>query len=202
MSAVFFIIWGTTGTFAVQIDTVIFNSAFIIINIVQSIPLIKQIMPVKLTELEEEIFQRDFHNHMTKRQFKHFISKFKTDWYKGDGSQICVHDSNFRYLIYIAKIFPGWRVVLTSSTRHLQVKEIKEGSWIGTIEYVLYEQANQGLKKPSEAQQDVSWGISAYLESIKEHEIIDMNAQSITEAKLVPKGINGAVVYIIDLDVY
>src|SRR4051812_12136055 len=57
LSAVFFIIWGLTPERSVQIDTLIFNAIYIIINVVQSIPLIKQYLPVKLTPLEEEIYE-------------------------------------------------------------------------------------------------------------------------------------------------
>jgi hypothetical protein len=202
LSAVFFIVWGLEPERSVQVDTLIFNAIFIIINIVQSVPLVRQIWPVKLTELEEEIYERDFKIQMSKRQFKFFIKNFGLDHYEGHKSQLCSHQSSFRHLIYIAKIYPGWRVTLMDKDG-MTVKELHEGSWIGTIEYIQYEELCAAQKQNEKPESDVEleWGISAFLE--RKEIVEERGPVTQTEQNLLPRTRNkaGVIIYKIELDV-
>ena len=153
LSAIFFVIWSCDPVRAVQIDALLFNSSHIIINLIQCIPLVKQVWPVKLTELEEEIYNRDFASNMNKKQFKRMIRLFKVKTYDADDSQLCCIRSNFEYVIYVAKINPGWSVRLTKDSTET-LTELKEGSWIGTIEYMLEQERKQGSRM-------TRWGITA-----------------------------------------
>jgi hypothetical protein len=193
MSAIFFIIWGCEPERAVQIDTIVFNSLYIIINIIQSIPLIKQIWPVKLTPLEQEIFDKDdkFKNHMNIRQFKHFISKFAIQTYNGNNQNIITNGDNFIHLFYIAKISPGWKVNLIKNNK-VEVTELKEGSWIGSLEYNKYLdfQFFNTQKKTEQQPQYITWEVSSF---IKER-VWEDHLQ--TEQALIDGGV---VVYKVDI---
>jgi hypothetical protein len=154
VSAIFFIVWCNVPERAVQVDQLVFNVLFIIINIVQMIPLARQIWPVSLTPLEEKIFDRDFHIQMNKRQFKRFYERVRIQNFKTDKASICTYGSNFDSMIYIAKLSPGWKVCLYDKNGE-KLQELTEGSWIGTIEFVIYDKT-----KPEKTM----WEISAVLE--------------------------------------
>ena len=195
LAAMLFMIWGCQEVRAVQVDTLIFNSVYIIINIVQSIPLVKQILPVKLTDQETEIYERDFKAHMGVRQFKHFIQRFKSETVMPSNKNLIATGSPFRYLIYIAKINPGYKVFLASPTDY-HVKDVTEGSWIGTIEYVIHEENMMNKERKSD---EINWGISANLGEVEfvGNEVMP----TVTEQKLIPKNENGVVIYKVDLNV-
>jgi hypothetical protein len=207
VSAIFFIFWATQPGFNLQIDILMFSILFILINIVMMIPLIKQKLPVKLTPIEEELYDRDFKSHMNHSQFKRFISKFKALRYS-DKAQLCANKSQFTHMYYIAKILPGWKIQLKSQG-DVAFKSIPEGGWIGTIEYVLYE--NEKAKKDSKKDTSeviVSWGITA--EITKEAEIGSENysEQQINQEKCEENNdsdriVNpsGAIIYKIDIEV-
>jgi len=187
MSAIMFICWAFVPERALQIDTLIFNLIFIIINILQSVPLVKQIWPVTLTTFEEMIYSRDFAGQMSKKQFKRFIDNFKTQKYQAHNSQLCVIESDFEALIYIAKINPGWDVCLRNN-RNDSITRLGEGSWIGTIEYM--------FDKENNTSEPIKWGITAVVEKIPDFHQEDENGNAIIQA---PKA--ECIVYIIELSV-
>lgn len=205
MASIFFIIWALLPKNAVQIDVLVFNSVFILINIIMMIPLVKQVWPVKLTPLEQELFERDFIAHMNKKQFKRFISKFKALKYK-DRAQLCANRSQFTHLFYIAKLYPGWKINLKSSS-DVSFKNISEGGWIGTIEYVLYENLKaQKMKKKDNSEVIVSWGVTA--EIFKESEVNlsqekseEMHGMYENEENDNIATPSGALIYKIDIEV-
>jgi hypothetical protein len=190
LSAIFFICWGTAyEAWSVQIDTVVFNSIYIIINIWRSIPLIKQVWPVKLTKLEEIIFNRNFKNFMTIKQFKHFISKFEPDTFRSNKCQIVSLDQNFTGLYYIAKIDKGYEVGLEGK-HDTHLKYLNEGAWAGIIEYNMLE--DMGAKNDKE----VLWGVKIIVH--KKDEKIENNNISCTEENLNSTP-GGVTVYKIDI---
>ena len=207
MSGVFFIIFATIPENAIQIDTLLFNIAYIIINVIMMIPLVKQVLPVKFTPLEEEIYNRDFKTHMTRAQFKRFISKFKALKYQ-DKAQLCAIKSQFTHLFYIAKLFPGWKIQLKSHS-DVAFKSIHEGGWIGTIEYVLFEETRaKKEKKKDNSEVIVSWGITAeicresdLLQQLKEEPDVNQESESNNyENENILKE-SGAIIYKIDIEV-
>jgi len=163
LAAIFFILWGCLNLeVRIQIDTLCFNTVFILINLYKSIPLFKEVLPVVLTPLEEEVFNRDFKEYLTKLQFKYLISKFKLEHWLANDSEFCKIGNPFNEIIYIAKINPGYSVKLSSRKIHL--KDLKESSWIGIIEY--FKDLN---KNPEEK---LLWGANA-----KIHVDNDMNKE-------------------------
>ena len=166
MAAIFFIIWGTVyEQKSVQVDTVVFNSIFILINIGQSIPLLKQIWHVKLTPIESIIFNRNFINFMNIRQFKHFIDHFKSDTYRANHCNIVSRGQNFRGLYYIAMISEGLEVHLKSEGNSFKILE--EGNWAGIVENYEYES-----KKYSKKEVEVLWDITLEVIHSNSNEII------------------------------
>ncbi len=193
LSAVFFVVWGCQEERAFQVDTLVFNLSYIVINIVMSIPLLKQKWPVKLTPLEEEIYERDFKSAMDVRQFKRMISRMSTQSFDAHCSQLCVIKSKFSHLIYVAKLNPGWKIVLRKDETNV-ITELFEGSWIGTIEYMFELQRNQG--DPA-----IKWGITAMVEESRE--VLETNnyQPTVTDQKLIPSSDAGCLIYIFDCNV-
>jgi hypothetical protein len=187
LSAIFFIVWGTYyEAWAVQIDTVVFNAIYIIINIWQSIPLIKQIWPVRLTPIEDTMFKRNFQYFMTIRQFKHFITKFQSDTYRSNKCQIVSVDQNFTGLYYIAKIDKGYEVGL-EGRNDTALKMLGEGAWVGIIEFNM-------LEDPKHAGKEVLWGVKLIVHK-KEKPLEHCN----TESNIIESSQGGVTVYKIDL---
>ena len=148
----FFILYGILGDLKYQIDTISFNGLFILINIYLSIPLLREVLPVNLSSIEEEIYERDFKQHMSKRQFLHFFSHFKSDQIKANGTEIIKEGNPFSGLIYISKTNSSCKVEISNNGKKL--KDLHGGSWIGVIEYF-----NQQVSGDSE--ETINWGISA-----------------------------------------
>jgi len=176
LSAIAFIIWACIyPTTAVQVDTVVYNSLFIIINLYNSIPLFKELLPVSLTTIEEVCYQRDFKDFLSKREFKYFISHFKKKQSTQDQPQIVNKGTKFEGLIYVSKINKGLEIYITKDNE--KVKSLREGAWLGVVEYMLYHEK----KMKSD---ELMWDISANIESGKglqntETQIISMNGTGI-----------------------
>jgi len=191
LAAVFFIIFGSVPERAVQVDTVVFNAVYILINIFQSIPLVKQIWPVKLTEFEEEIYERDFKDHMNKRQFKKFIKEFKTQTFDAPNSHLCDINSQYGHLIYVAKLSPKWKINLKRNETS-KIHELTESSWIGIIEYM-----DEMNRKPNDPK--TKWNVTATLEENKD---FNENYIGTQNEELIPVSGEGCVVYFIEIDVF
>lgn len=159
VSAIFFILWGTITDFKYQVDTICFNALFILVNIYLSIPLLREVLPVNLTPLESEMYERDFKNNMTKRQFLHFFSHFKTEQVTANGSDIVKEGNPFSNVIYIAKMSPNASVHLSKNGD--MIKYLTAGSWIGIIEYFNYQ--NNDVKTTLDL-----WDVSAKVEISKD----------------------------------
>lgn len=158
-------------TFAITVgnvflDSILFNTVFIIINIIYIIPLVKKRLPVKLSPLEERIFEKDFKKHMSRRLFKDFIQNGYIRTY-ADGGQICHSGDGFSGVFYTALINPNYKVVYTKQGN--EYLTVKENSWIGVVEYVMLQKEKKelnalqrehnGQKKPKRAK--VKWGLDA-----------------------------------------
>lgn len=193
ISAIFFILWGFAPERAIQLDSVLFNLVYIVINIIYSIPLARQVWPVKLTEFEDEIYRRDFHEQMNRKQFKRFINEFKQQSLGVNNTQLCSANNDFEHLIYIAKLEPGWKIILNRDGEN-KVNELMEGAWIGTIEYM-----SDMERKPTDPL--FKWVVSAMLieDRGEDGEIKYQGTQS--DQKFIPRSEVGCIVYYIELKV-
>jgi hypothetical protein len=172
LSAIAFIVWSCIyPATAVQVDTVVYNSLFIIINLYNSIPLFKELLPVSLTTIEEESYQRDFKDFLSRREFKYFISHFKKNESSPEQPQIVNKGTKFEGLIYVAKINKGSEIFIIKDNE--KVKSLREGAWLGVVEYMLYHEKK--IKSD-----ELMWDVSAIIESGKglqnsETQIISLN---------------------------
>lgn len=184
LSAISFIIWSCIyPATAIQVDTLVFNSLFIIINLYNSIPLFKELLPVSLSQIEELCYERDFKDYLTRREFKYFISHFTKKQSNLDQTVIINKGTKFVNLLYIAKINIGSEAYIKKENE--KIKFLREGAWCGVIEYMLYHEKN---KNPI----DIIWGISVIFESGKGNSLGDNNQVNCDFD-------NGIEFYIIDL---
>ena len=209
VGSLFFVIWGSANEIvAVQVDTVIFNSIFVIINILQSIPLILKLLPIKLTLLENEIYNRDFKSYLTPNQFKLFISSFESEMHSTNNSQLCTFGQTFNELIYIAKIYEGFDIDLRSEDNRI-MSQATEGSWIGVIEYSKREQymtIPEIHTKMNNDELEVTWGVSATL-NIKNNSIVNKYKEVLydndnMEYQLLKPKNKGCKIYRVNLTVH
>ncbi len=120
----------------VFVDSVVLNSIFIIINGTYSYFIIKKYLPVKLNPLEERVYQKDFKSVMDRRTFLHFIRRAHLRTFS-EGGQICHSGNNFSGPFYVAMVNPNYKVVYIQKGK--EYFEVKENSWIGVVEYMMYE---------------------------------------------------------------
>jgi hypothetical protein len=151
------------------------------------IPLLRQVWPVTLTKLEEEIYSRDFHMQMNKKQFKRYYKRIRIQNFRANNSQLCVHSSYFESLIHIAKLSPGWKVCIYD-TNGLKLHDLTEGSWLGTIEYIEYQKTRPQL---------TYWGITAILEKEEGND----RAPNITDSAFLPNADEGCIINFIGIKV-
>jgi hypothetical protein len=127
----------------VFLDSILFNSLFIIINGTYSYFLIIKYLPVKLTPIEERIYTKDFSRVMDRRSFRDLIRKAYLRSFS-EGGQITHHGNNFSGLFYVALINPNHKVTYIKKGR--EYFEIKENSWIGVVEYTMYEKEKKKIE--------------------------------------------------------
>ena len=114
--------------------------------------LLLRYLPIKLKPLEERIYEKDFKRVMDRRTFRDFIRKAHLRTFS-EGGQICHHGNNFSGPFYVAKIKPGFKVIYIKKGK--EYFEVKENSWIGVVEYMMYEKEKKihdKLAKPSKTQ--------------------------------------------------
>jgi hypothetical protein len=176
LASMFFIIFACLVG-KVFVDSVVFNSVFIIINGTYSYFLLLKYLPIKLTPIEERIFQKDFKKVMDRATFRDFIRKAHLRTFS-DGGQICHERNNFSGLYYVALINPNYKVVYIKKGQ--KYHSIKENSWIGVVEYMMYEKEclkmerlrnesqnrNEDPKKKKKLKGKVQWGLDAVVEEV------------------------------------
>ena len=126
----------------VFVDSLVFNSVFIIINGTYSYFLLLRYLPIKLSPLEERIYEKDFKRVMDRRTFRDLIRKAYLRSFS-EGGQITHHGNNFSGLFYVAMINPKFKVTYIKKGK--EYFEIKENSWIGVVEYMMYEKEKRKL---------------------------------------------------------
>lgn len=185
LSAICFIVWGVIyPETAIQLDTVIYNALFIIINLYNSIPLFREILPVKMTPLEEISYERDFKNFLSRREFIYFFDHFKKITATNDKTVIVNKGMTFDGLVYIARLNSDCEIFLRKDNENL--KSLKEGSWLGIIEYMFHNE----MKKSDKS--SIVWGINVVLET--------KSVVNSTQNEMIRIEGEGIDYYLIDLD--
>ncbi len=182
-----------------QIDTCIFNGIFIIINVYQIIRLIIKKLPPKFNEIEEKCYERDFKEVFTREEFKLLLSKSKIDYLSTNESQICKIGGSFKEIIYIAKLNEGFSVELEDINGKL-ISRLKEGSWIGCIEYakkdIIVKHKELG-KMINDGTLELVWQVSGLL---REYSIGNKENNKLNEEKNNPDDSNLQLNQIIKTD--
>lgn len=165
----------------IWVDMVVFNIVFILINAIQSYFLLIKYLPIKLSPIEQRIFEKDFSKVMSKADFKDFIKKGYLRSVSA-GGQICHLNNNFSGLYYIALINPNYKVYYIKNNK--KFNSVDENSWIGVVEYMMFKkerliqevknkQHNEvENKKPTwkKLKSKIKWGLSSVVEEIPDEE--------------------------------
>jgi hypothetical protein len=163
------------------VDMTVFNLVFIILNGIQSYFLFLKYLPIKLSPIEQRIFDKDFSKVMSKADFRDFIKKGYLRSVSA-GGQICHLNNNFSGLYYIALINPKYKVYYIKNKK--KFTSVNENSWIGVVEFMMFKKErliqevknknnNQSQNKKSswkKLRSKIKWGLSAVVEEIPEEE--------------------------------
>ena len=171
----------------------IFNIVFIIINGVYSYFLLLKYLPIKLSPIEQRIFEKDFKKVMSKAKFRDFIKKGYLRSVS-NGGQICHNNNNFSGLFYIALINPKYKVYYIKNRK--KYTSVEENSWIGVVEYMMFKKERLIMdaenkkkhiinenKKPSwkKLRSKIKWGLSAVVEEIPEEERKSIKSEALSD---------------------
>lgn len=132
LSDFFFLLFGIF-TLWIGVDAVLWNTFFIVVDIIYIIPLIKQRMPIKLTKAETAFYDT-VEKFLSKFQFKMLIDNGEERRYYMSGSQICKEGNPCDEVILFFKIPDNQSVGLYKDGK--RIMSVKEGSWIGHIEFI------------------------------------------------------------------
>jgi hypothetical protein len=135
IGSTFFCVWcWTVPDISIQMDHFFFNLSYVIINVYQNMRLLNKYTPVKLSEEEKRLYERDFKEVFTETEFNIFLKTGRAEYLSSNESQLCKYGQSFRELIYVAKVTEGFSVCLEDKQGEV-FTTVQEGSWIGLIEY-------------------------------------------------------------------
>lgn len=157
LASLFFIL-GAVLFGCIWLDSILFNSSMILINIYRSIPLIKQKINVKLNNLEETIYFNCFQKCMDKRTFKKIFDAG------------CFHHvTNNTYIVQQGNPYNGLYLIVYLNKKNsvklyendIQIhEELSYYKWLGLIEYDILRKAKEDNDKAS-----INWPISIKVEN-------------------------------------
>lgn len=154
-ACIFFVIFSLT-TPVVAIDGVIFNILFTLMNIILSIPLIKNLIPPNLNPEQKEIFRNHFKNYLIPIELDHLLKKGRRRIYRVSTGMIKVKNE-FSSLFFIAKIGKNCNVELKTKKR---IFDLNVYSWIGIPEYLNVISSKESLFKALKDFDTGEWGVS------------------------------------------
>lgn len=122
------------------IDGVIFNVIMISINIYHLFFLIRDKIEIKLSPIEENIFQKVFKNSMNRRTCKQVLDKGKF-FHLSDNEYIAEQGKDYNGLYLVAYIKDNYNINIYIDNKLLK-KNSNSYRWIGVIEYDMYLKKN------------------------------------------------------------
>lgn len=174
LASFFFVLWGLlTEGLRIQLETIIFNMFFVIINLYQIIRLLIKKIPPKFSNLEEYTYNITFKNVFSKDEYKMLLEKSNKEYLSTNQSQICRIGQSFKDIIYVAKLNNGFKIELRDVNNQI-ITYVEEGSWIGIGEYAIREDylKNQDISSSIiNGKYELVWGVSATIVKNKDNEI-------------------------------
>lgn len=192
---IFFIVWATIYE-NLYLDTLLLNILILVINLGMLYPLIKAFTRIPFSEIEEEIYQRDFQKYFHRADFKKFIKNFEPELHTAHDSQLCKFGQSCKEVIYIAKVFEGFQVEVETQSGE-NIAHLKSGNWIGINEYLILDKysSNQWcLDALTRSTHELVWGVSAYARYVREKEN-SLDVESGIAYYLLEKKQKGCVIY-------
>ena len=159
LASCFFIAWGYI-VLNIAADLIIWNSLFIIINIIYAIPLIKEQKPIKLPKDHRKIYYDYFSRKMSKAHFKYFWSFAKKKTIDRIDTQLIKEGNPFEELLFIHEIPEDKSVILRKGPRKLL--NMIEGSWVGMIEATFFIRSTR--TKDYKRKEYERWAVSCTIE--------------------------------------
>ena len=177
LASLFFVLWAfLTEGLQVQLESVIWNIFFVLINVYQIIRLLRKKMPPKFTELEQYTYDMTFKNVFNHYEYKMLLKKARVEYLSTNESQICKVGQSFKDIIYVAKINEGFNIELRDLNNEF-ITCVNEGSWIGIGEYAIREEYLKNEKIANgikDGKYELVWEVTADI--VKKNNKLDANA--------------------------
>lgn len=137
---------------------VLFNIAMIAINMYYSLPLIKQHIGIKLSDVEEHVYQNYLQKYMNRRICKEILES-GTLQHVAHNNYIVQKDNNYEGVYLIVSLRNEDQVNVYSNSEKIVAHYDKPFFWLGVIEYEMLRKAI--IENPDAS---IDWPVSAKLE--------------------------------------
>lgn len=127
----FFLIFSLTVP-VINLDAVLFNVGFLVVNLTLSIPLVKNLIPPHFTKEQKEIYRNHFRNYLSPIETFVLFSFVRRKICRVS-STIEKMGNEFSSLYFVAKIGKNCKVNLQGKKKSF---ELNESSWVGIPEYL------------------------------------------------------------------
>jgi hypothetical protein len=135
-ASVFFILAGIL-VFDVAVDTVLWNSIFLIINVIYGYPLVREKLPVKLNPEQNELYENVFKDVFNKLQFIKFYKRcIKAVRVEEAGHAIVREKDLFKHLYILGDVEGPDAIIELDKAKTLLHRRMPSWSWIGILEYI------------------------------------------------------------------
>lgn len=143
LASVCFILWGwivLQDIFGlIFIDLVLWNLAFIVINIFYSIPLIKDMIPIWLKGEMKKIYEKMFKKKLSKKEFAYLMSFAKQKHVSMVNSNIITQGNPYEELLMLWNIPKGKTVTLRKKDK--PIIDLQETNFVGMLETTFFMKA-------------------------------------------------------------
>lgn len=151
-SSLFFVIFAVTSN-PVAIDVCIFNFTFLFINVWRSIPLLKDLVPPKMSKELEDIYQRYMWKYMRKQDFKFLFEKASRQVYR-ISCNIVKPGNGYSSIYFISKIPPNSKAIIYQwSSKYF----LTNYTWVGILEFLELISNNNPITKNSIVKSNIFW---------------------------------------------
>ena len=129
ISALIFMIFFILNLPSLNIDNLLFQITFLLININESIPLVKELLPPKFTPEQKAIFKNYFKNYLNHIEFKKLLSKHRRRVYKVTSS-LLNKGNGFSSIFLVAKLQKSANKIVLRNSNSI-IMSLTKYSWIG-----------------------------------------------------------------------
>ena len=187
------------------IDNFLFQILFVFINIYNSIPLIKELIPPEFNPEQKELYKKYFKGFFKKVEFKYLLSKHRRRVIKVSSSFV-QRGNGFTSVFFFAKFPLDEMINVFLKKGKIKIIDLQEHNWLGIIEYINLLKDYGELKRAINSYQTGVWGIDCEISFKKVEDTKMIMTTGLDDSikyseKEYKKIKNGLIIYEWDLEV-